>query len=359
MSKKIIFTAGGTGGHILPALNLMKHFFEKGYDVVLVTDKRGNVFISNNSKFRSYILTSGTPTNKNFFYKIFSFFIIFYSLIKSFKILKKEKADLVIGFGGYVSFPLSFASKFFNLPLFIYENNSVLGRANKSLLPFAKKILLANIIKKNFPKKYENKIQEVGPILNKNILDNSKIEKNYNKDNFSLLILGGSQGAEIFGKIIPSVVKMIKNEGHNIEIMQQCTRSQKESIIDYYKKNDIKHYVFEFDINVIKLILSSDLVISRCGASTTAELAYTITPFIAVPLPNSIDNHQYLNAKFYEDRGCCWILEQNNFNSKNLFNLIMEVVKDKNKLKNSHNNMKKISKKNVYIDIENQIKEFI
>ena len=71
MSKKIIFSAGGTGGHIFPAINLMKHFSEKGYDVILVTDKRGNAFISNYSQFRSYILTSGTPTNKNFLNKIF------------------------------------------------------------------------------------------------------------------------------------------------------------------------------------------------------------------------------------------------------------------------------------------------
>jgi UDP-N-acetylglucosamine:LPS N-acetylglucosamine transferase len=152
---------------------------------------------------------------------------------------------------------------------------------------------------------------------------------------------------------------MIKNEGYNIEIIQQCIQSQKDTIIDYYKKNNIKNYVFEFDGNVLNLILSSDLAITRCGASTTAELAHTITPFIAVPLPNSIDNHQYLNAKFYEDRGCCRILEQHNFNNENLFNLIMELVKNKNELKIMHENMKKITQNNAYSDIENQIKEII
>ena len=236
MSKKIIFSAGGTGGHIFPAINLMKHFSEKGYDVILVTDKRGNAFISGYSEFRSYILTSGTPTNKNFINKFLSFFIIFYSLLKATIILKKEKADLAIGFGGYVSFPISFVSRFFNLPLLIYENNSVLGRANRFLLPLAKKILLSNVIKKNFPEKYKNKIHKVGPILNKNIFNNLKTKKNYDKDNFSLLILGGSQGAEIFGKIIPSVVKMIKNQGYNIEVIQQCIQSQKDS--GRYLKNE-------------------------------------------------------------------------------------------------------------------------
>ena len=103
----------------------------------------------------------------------------------------------------------------------------------------------------------------------------------------------------------------------------------------------------------------SDLAVSRCGASTTAELVHTLTPFIAVPYPHSMDNHQYLNAKHYEDNGCCWILEQDNFNSVNLFNLVMEIMKDKKKLQNVRESMKKNDSKNVYAKIENAIKEFI
>ena len=182
--------------------------------------------------------------------------------------------------------------------------------------------------------------------------------RNYVKKKISILVLGGSQGAEIFGTIIPTVVKMINDAGYEVEINQQCIISQKNSIIDFYEKNNIKNYVFEFDKNILKLVLSSNLAITRCGASTTAELTHTLTPFIAVPLPNSIDNHQYLNAKYYENKGCCWLLEQNNFSTENLFNLIMEVIKNKNKLENIRNNMKKNYNKNVYSNIENEIKEF-
>ena len=98
MNKKIIFSAGGTGGHILPAINLMRHFFEKGYKVLLVTDKRGNRFISDFSEFKSYILTAGTLTNKNILKRFLSLFVIFYSIIKSIIVLKKEKADLINNF---------------------------------------------------------------------------------------------------------------------------------------------------------------------------------------------------------------------------------------------------------------------
>jgi len=359
MSKKIIFTTGGTGGHIFPALNLMDHFCSKGYDVLLVTDKRGNRFLENYSNFKSYTLNTSTPTNKSFFNKILSFFEIFFSIIKSVKILKKERPNLIFGFGGYVSFPISLSSKFFGIPLIIYENNMVLGRANKFLSFFSKKILLEKQIEKRFSKRYKIKSLQVGPILNKDILKYSNKIKECNKESFSILVLGGSQGAKIFGDIIPPVIQMLKNEIKNIEINQQCLLEQKDKIIDFYKKNQIKFNVFEFKKDISKLLSSADFAITRCGASTTAELTCTLTPFIGIPLQNSIDDHQYYNAKYYEELGCCRILEQDNFNTKNLFNLIIEIIKDKNKLENMKKNMKKNLSINVYNDIENEVKKII
>ena len=87
MVKKIIFSSGGTGGHILPAVNLMKYFSKKGFEVILVTDYKGSKFVKNNSDFKSYIISADTPLNKKLVKKIFSLFVIIYSLIKSFFIL--------------------------------------------------------------------------------------------------------------------------------------------------------------------------------------------------------------------------------------------------------------------------------
>jgi len=359
MNKKIIFLGGGTGGHILPAINLMNYFFDKGYEVILVTDNRGSNFLKKNKKFNFYIINTSTPTNKNFIKKFFSFLLIFYSIIKSIIILKREKPDLIFGFGGYVSFPTSFASKFFKLPLIIYENNILPGRANKYLASFAKKIFTAKKIKNNFSNIYKNKIYEVGSILSKDIINYHHPKKKFSENKeFSILVLGGSQGAEIFGNIVPNSFNMLKNEGHNIKIYQQCTARQKQSVIDFYKKNKIKNHIFEFVENISEIISISDLAITRCGASSTAELVHMLTPFIGVPLPNSVDNHQYLNAEYYEKKGCCWLLEQKDFDSNNLFNLIVEIIKNKNKLYEICENMKKNQDTNVYKSIENEVKEF-
>ncbi len=359
MKKKIVFSAGGSGGHIFPAVNLMNHFSTKGYEVVLVTDDRGKNFTLNSSDFKSYILKTSTPTNKSFLKKIVAYFMIIFSVIQSIIFLKKEKPNLVFGLGGYVSFPICFASKILNFPMVIYENNMILGRANKYLSMFAKKIFLAKKIIKNFPKKYHTKAYEVGVVLDKKVINfKTKIDKN-NKKNFSILIIGGSQGAEIFGKIIPPVIKMIKVEGYEIEVMQQCILEQKNFLEKFYNNNNIKNYIFEFDKNILDLMSSASLAITRCGASSTAELVSTLTPFIGVPLPKSIDNHQYLNGEYYQNQGCCWLLEQDNFNEENLFNLIMETIKNKNKLENARKCMKKNYKEDVYADIEKEIKEFI
>jgi len=359
MNKKIIFTSGGTGGHIFPAINLMKYFSRKGHKVLLVTDKRGKNFINNYPTYRSTIINTTSPTNKNFLNKIISYIIILFAVLKSILIIIREKPNLIFGLGGYVSFPVSFASKFFKVPLVIYENNMVLGRANEKLLPIAKKIFLGFETPANLKEKYKYKTFYTGNILSEDIINHSIKDQNDNNKNFSILILGGSQGAEVFGKIIPPTIKMVKDKGYEIEIAQQCILSQKNSIIEFYDTNAIKHNTFIFSKNILNLMTSCDLAISRCGAGTTAELAQTLTPFIAVPLPQSIDNHQYLNAKYYKDKGFCWLLEQNNFSTTNLFNLIINILKNKKKLIDIKFNMKKNDNKDAYDKIERVIERLI
>ena len=152
---------------------------------------------------------------------------------------------------------------------------------------------------------------------------------------------------------------MIREKGHNIEIVQQCTESQKKYIEEFYNKNKIKNKVFNFSNNILDLISSASMAISRCGASTMAELVHVNTPFIAVPIPQSIDNHQLLNAKHYENKGCCWVIEQSNFNSNNLFNLIIKVMENKKELFDMQKNMKRNINNEVYTKIENEIKILI
>ena len=116
-------------------------------------------------------------------------------------------------------------------------------------------------------------------------------------------------------------------------------------MVDFYDKLKIKYEVFDFKEEISEVLINADLAISRCGASTSAELIEAQIPFIAIPYPFATDDHQFFNAKFYEEKGCCWILEQKNLNFDNLFDLIKLILKDRKILESKHNNMKKIDNK--------------
>ena len=359
IDKKIIFASGGTGGHIFPAIGVMQHFIKQGYKVKMVTDSRGEQYIKNNLEVRFYILNTDTPFNKRNYKKFISYTKIFFSIIKSLFFLKSEKPNIVFGLGGYASFPICIAAKILNIPLVIYENNYVLGRANKFLLPFSKKIFTTTNEIHKFPEKYKKKVIKVGHILREEVINYSQVSKQNIDAFFSIIVLGGSQGAEIFGLIIPTVIKKINEMGHKIKIYHQCIKKQKESLINFYKKNKIQNEVFEFSNNILKYILESNLAITRCGASTTAELIYTKTPFIAVPYPHSMDNHQYFNAVNYENKGYCWMLEQSNFNEENLFNLILKILKDKKNLELKTENMRENFDKDTNQNIEKEVNKIL
>ena len=362
MSKKILLTSGGTGGHVFPAINLMKHLLQKGYKIVFVTSDETlkNYFdkklFYNYSELKIYSIKTDTINKNNILKSTLAIIKIFVSLFKSLIILKKEKPNIIIGFGGYISFPISFCSKFFNISLLLYESNLVLGRTNKYLLPIAKKLFVSSTFPINLPKKYKKKTYKVGSILSKNII-NYHPKKRIKKKYFLITVFGGSQGAEIFGKKVPAAIKMLKEDGYNIRINQQCLKHQKSQIISFYKKNKIKNKIFTFEKNILKLISKTDLAISRSGANTTAELVETCTPFISIPYPYAMDNHQYLNAKYYRNKNYNWILKESDFNSSNLYKLLVKIIDNKKNLNQMREKMKNNKNNSVYKNIEKLIEK--
>ena len=169
--KKIIIATGGTGGHVFPALSLSETL-EKKFEIEIFSDSRGLKYFKNKKNIRE--INSDTIFHKNLFKTLLSFKKIIFSIISSFFYLKKIRPEMVFGMGGYSSFPVCVASYLLNIPIIIYENNLVIGRANKFLLPFVKKILIANKFVKGISPKYKEKIYFTGYFLRSNIF---QIEK--------------------------------------------------------------------------------------------------------------------------------------------------------------------------------------
>ena len=144
----------------------------------------------------------------------------------------------------------------------------------------------------------------------------------------NLLIIGGSQGAELFDTAInDSIIKISKK--YKLKIFQQTSYKNYKNLKNFYLKNNIENELFDFNENISEFMSRSNICITRAGASTLAELTFLNVPYIAIPLPSAKDNHQFENASFYEDKGCNWILNQNELNEDSLTNKLINIIENK------------------------------
>ena len=354
--KKILIVAGGTGGHVLPAYNLYKHL-KKNYFVKIITDKRGLNFL-NKKKVNFVNFSSSTVYQNNPFKLILSLVIIFSAFLRSILYFKLNRVDLVVGMGGYTTFPVCIAAKFFNIPFLVYENNLFVGKANKYLIPFSKKIMVSYNSVKGIKEKYKFKTITTGNILDKELFKNQR-NLNFNiKKKISILVIGGSQAARSFGEKLPSIFLSLKKEKIKIKVYQQCTPEQNLKLNNFYKRNKINFELFNFTLNIKKYLKKTDICITRSGSSMTAELINYRIPFIAVPLPNSADNHQYLNAKYLKRLGVCFFIEEKSIEKK-MFKQIYKINKNSLIIKKMKQRQSKFSDKNVYKIIDREIKKIL
>ena len=347
MKTNCLITTGGSGGHVIPATILYDHLL-KETNVLITTDKRGLKYLDkNNYKFEII----DTPRLNHVFLLPFNFFFILFLTIKSLFLLKDKKIQKVFSTGGYMSLPIIFAARLLKLNIYLIEPNLILGRANKYFLNFCKKIFCYTNEIKNFPENFRNKKVTINPLVKEHIY--KLRSSNDFKEKFTLLVVGGSQGANIFDKNLKNSIVNISKK-IPVRIIQQTHENNISSLSNFYSKNNIENKIFSYDENFSNSIQQADICISRAGASTLSELSVINTPFIAVPLPTSKDNHQFENANFYKLKDCCWIIEQNFFEEKievfltNIINNRIDYLKKKE-------NLKKLNFQNTWINVNEKI----
>jgi UDP-N-acetylglucosamine--N-acetylmuramyl-(pentapeptide) pyrophosphoryl-undecaprenol N-acetylglucosamine transferase len=357
--EKILIATGGTGGHVFPAYSLANYFIKNNYNVKLTTDNRGLNLLKDYKNLNLIKIPSSPLNKKNIIHFLFSMLIVFYAVLKSLFFLLFNRPSIVIGMGGYSSFPICIASKILRIKLVIYENNLIIGKANKYLLPFAEKIFVSYKDLEGIPKKYNRKILEIGNIIREEII-NFKVENfQINRfDDIKVLILGGSQAAKVFADKLPKVFKKLKNSSTKIKVYQQCQNRQNSQLSEFYKKEKIDFEIFNFTSKIIDYYSKANLVITRSGASVLGELINVKIPFISVPLPTSADNHQLKNAIYYEKKGFGYLIDEKDINDQ-LYDLIQSMFEDKSLLKNIFKNQSKYSDKNVFKNINFQVEKII
>jgi len=351
MKKNLLITTGGSGGHVVPATILYEHL-SKETNVIISTDKRGLKYLDKNI-YQFEIID--TPKLNNIFFLPFSIIVIFFLVFKSIFLLKRRKIEKIFSTGGYMSLPIILAAKILRLKIYLLEPNQVLGRANNFFLNFCKKIFCYTEKVKNFPISLNNKITIINPLVKKHIYE---LESAYKpKDKFTLLIVGGSQGASIFDNNLKNSIVNISKK-NPIRIIQQTSEKNISSLTEFYLKNNIENKIFSFDKNFTNSIHEADLCITRAGASTLAELSVVTIPFIAVPLPTSKDNHQFENANFYKIIDCCWLIEQKYFEKK-IEEILEDILNNKSDYLKKKENLKKLNYQNTWINVNQKILKII
>ena len=299
MRKKVFLVAGGTGGHLFPAIALSE--IDKDFEYYFLLDHRTEKIIK--SKKLNYFKIQSSTIKINLFLPIKLIKIIF-GFFQSILIFLKYKPDLVIGFGGYTSIPSILAAKFLKIKIIIHEQNAVMGKTNRILSNLTNNIALT-FSKTKYAKNYS--VLTGIPIrkIKKKSFKKSKIKR--------IFIIGGSQGANIFSYLMPKIISNFCDANKKkIFIVQQVRSQDKESTVKIYNQMNIKFLIREFFDDIYYQLNKADLIISRCGASTLAEIELYRKFSILFPLPSAMDNHQYLNAIEFKKNNPCLIFDEKN-----------------------------------------------
>lgn len=312
--------AGGTGGHIFPALAVAQQLKNENWDVSWIGTKQGlesKVVPAHHIEI-DWLKVAGIR-GKGMGAKLTNVLLLLQSVWQSFKIFRKRKPNVVLGMGGYVAGPGGLVSKMLNIPLVIHEQNRVPGTTNRLLVKKATKILQA------FPDSFPANVQAefTGNPLRSTFLNipEKEIWTEALDRPFRILIVGGSQGAKILNDLLPAA---LSNE-QNIEVMHQTGTAAYELVKKKYSETSLQVQVVEFINDISSAYQWSDLIICRSGAMTVSEVAASGTPAIFIPLPNAIDDHQTANARYLTDSGAGILLPQNELSADKLLQAIADI----------------------------------
>lgn len=339
---KIVCVGGGSGGHVNPAISLLTKIAETDRSqskYYLVADQRCIKYIENLSPDIQVWILDIPKTPKNIFLIILNSFSYLKAMIKIYQYLREVKPDVVVGFGSYVSFFFIIVSKILGIKTILHEQNIVPGKTTSLL----KNLVDYVAVSFSITKKILLNQAEVSDLLNESCLQNDQTkeqleshiiwtgnpvrlsliqttEKEFHQDNkFKILIFGGSQAASVFDEVLPEIIyevyKEIKEENANFDL-EITHQARFISVKNSYTKLGLNANVSDYFHDMDKEYESTDLVISRSGASTIFELIHKGQPSILVPYPESYGHHQFYHAKYLANLQCAWLIEQDQLKYK-------------------------------------------
>jgi UDP-N-acetylglucosamine--N-acetylmuramyl-(pentapeptide) pyrophosphoryl-undecaprenol N-acetylglucosamine transferase len=341
---RVLIAGGGTGGHIYPGIAIARYIIQnnKESEVFFVgTDKGLESIIVPKEGFRLFTITVSGFKRRLSLELVKSVGRAFLGTYQAFSLIRKIQPDMVIGTGGYVCGPVLISASILGIPTLIHEQNVIPGLANRTLSRFVDAIAVSfKESVKYFPK--QHKVNVTGNPLRPEILDANRNEgiKFFGLDDEkkTVLIFGGSRGARILNKAVTEYIIQTKGE-IPYQMILITGNEEYDGVISFLANSGIDHelkgniIIKPYLYNMQDAIAAADLVVSRAGAMTISEITAIGKPSVLIPLKIAANNHQMLNAKVMEKNGASVILEEDELNSKVLFETIGAIIDDAERIK--------------------------
>ena len=327
MPANVLIMAGGTGGHVFPALACAREFQARGYAVHWLGTPRGieNELVPQSGLPLHRIEMSGLR-GKGLLSLLKAPFLLAKALWQARRVLRELQPVCVLGMGGFVTGPGGWAARLAGVPLIIHEQNAVAGTANRSLVPFASRVCEA------FPDTFaaSAKRRTTGnPVREELFLETPR--QSLARRQARLLVLGGSLGAEPLNKLLPAALAQVPGELRP-QVYHQAGKQHAEVTAERYREVGVEAEVVPFIRDMARVYAWADLVICRAGALTVSELAAAGLPSLLIPLPHAIDDHQTRNAEYLAKAGAAVLLSQHATDAAALAAQLTEVLMHSEKL---------------------------
>ncbi len=323
--KLLIIGAGGTGGHIYAGISIAQKWRDEGGEVIFVGSSYGmeGKLIKD---FPVELLKIG-PFKRKGIRGLSIFFQIPFSLLKVILLFLRKKPVVVLGIGGYASFPVCLSAWIMGIPLAIMEQNTIPGLTNKILSRLSRVCFTGFDMTRNYLK--AKKIILSGNPVRKELKNFLYPGLENRSDYPTIIVLGGSQGAHFLNELMPEVFKNLLNFGILPKVIHQTGRGDREYVERKYREYGINAEVFDFNPEIHQFLARSHLAVCRAGAMTIAELSIAGVPAIFIPYPYAAYNHQLTNAKEVESKGGGICVEQKDATPLRISELIRDLVESK------------------------------
>ena len=342
---KVVVSAGGTGGHIYPALAVLEKLKseEKNLEILYIGTKNRMESEIIPGRGINYVGIDIYGFSKNILRDVKNVFLVAKSYHKCLNVLKEFKPDIVLGFGGYVTYPVLKAAKKLNIKTFLHEQNSIVGKTNKFLSKGVDLVAVSFLSTLNkFPK--AKKVIYSGNPCGENALTTKEIKKSdVGLDNKKKLVIvvAGSLGSSSVNEKLKEFLRLSKKS--NYQVLYITGKSHYEEFIKGTRfGSNIK--VLPYLDNLAGLMRNCDLIVTRAGASTMSEILALNLPAIFIPSPYVANNHQYYNALEIVKNNAGLMIEEDKLDGNTLFNMVTDLLNDKKKYEIMKMNLKNLGK---------------